>query len=98
MNKLTLAKQAADSHRLKALGLDSVSSPINASGRLSDPSGTISTTARAATRQVLTEMVPQDAVSRGTGAARGLAGTTAPLVPGAAATAAPTSSPDQFER
>ena len=30
-------------------------------------------TARAAIRQVLAEMVPQDAVSRGTGAARGLA-------------------------
>jgi hypothetical protein len=34
MNELTLAKQAVDWHRLKALVLDRVSSPINASGRL----------------------------------------------------------------
>ena len=73
MNKLTLASWAAGWHRLKALVLDSLSSPINASGRLSDPSGTTFVTTRAAIRQVLTEMVPQDAVSRGTGAARGLA-------------------------
>jgi hypothetical protein len=36
MNELTLAKQAADWPRLKVLVLDSVSSPINASGRLTD--------------------------------------------------------------
>jgi hypothetical protein len=48
-------------------------------------------------RQALTETNLRDAVLRGTVDNRGLAGTTAPLGPGAAAGAAPAGSPDQFE-
>src|ERR1019366_7831051 len=42
-----------------------------------EQSGTISTTARALTRQALTETALRDAVLRGTADSRGLAGTTA---------------------
>jgi len=45
----------------------------------------------------MAETALRDAVLRGTGDNRGLAGTTAPLVPGAAAAAAPAGSPGQFE-
>jgi hypothetical protein len=58
----------------------------------------ISTTARAVNRHVETETAPHDTAPRGTGDSRGSAGTTAPIAPGAAATAAPASSPVLFER
>jgi hypothetical protein len=48
-------------------------------------------------RQALTETALRDPVLRGTADNRDLAGTTAPLGPGAAAAAAPAGSPDQFE-
>jgi hypothetical protein len=48
-------------------------------------------------RQALTETALRDTVLRGTADNRGLAGTIAPLLLGAAAAVAPAGAPDQFE-